>query len=132
MRITIIYICIVCCTYLALLLALVLYVVTLCTLAWKNSFAECRSLNINQSSNIKQIFGRGYPPLYHFILLYLILSITIVTNKHILLKFAPIMPAFCSLLLPSYYSIILPAKLMHPYNSAVGGGILNTSVGENQ
>ena len=30
---------------LALLYVLVLYVVTLCTVAWKNSFAECCSLN---------------------------------------------------------------------------------------
>ena len=27
------------------MLVLVLYVVTLCTLAWKNGFAECQSLN---------------------------------------------------------------------------------------
>ena len=39
------YICIVCCMCLALLLVLVLYVVTLCTLAWKNGFAGCQSLN---------------------------------------------------------------------------------------
>ena len=38
----------------------------------------------------------GYPAIYHSILLHFILSIGIITNyKHILLKFAPIMPAFC-------------------------------------
>ena len=51
-------------------------------------------------------FGRGCPVLYHSILLYFILSMAIVLQltKCILLKFAPIMPAFCSLLLPSYFS----------------------------
>ena len=44
----------------------------------------------------------GYSTL---VLLYFILSIAIVTNyKHILFKFAHIMPAFCSLPFPSYYS----------------------------
>ena len=33
--------------YLALLLVLVLYVVTFCALAWKNSFAECWNI-LNQ------------------------------------------------------------------------------------
>ena len=32
------------------------------------------------SGNIKQAFGRGYPALYHSILLYSILSIATVTN----------------------------------------------------
>ena len=58
----------------------------------------------NMSGNIKQTFGRGYPTLYYSVLLYFILSIVIVTNKAFLLDFAPIMPAFCSLLLPSDYS----------------------------
>ena len=35
----------ICCMYLALFLVLVLYVVTWCTLAWKNLFAKCKSLN---------------------------------------------------------------------------------------
>lgn len=34
-----------CMLHVALLLVLVLYPVTLCTLAWKNGFAECQSLN---------------------------------------------------------------------------------------
>ena len=43
----------------------------------------------------------GY--LSNSVLLYSILSIAIVAN-YILLEYAPIMLAFCSLLLPSYYS----------------------------
>ena len=52
---------------------------------------------------MKQSFGRGCPVVYHSVLLYFILSMAIVT-KCILLEFAPIMPAFCSSLLPSYSS----------------------------
>ena len=38
--------------------------------------------------------------------------------KYILLKYAPIMPAFCFLLMPSYIiTTILPAKLAHRYPS---------------
>ena len=32
------------------------------------------------SGNMKQTFGRAYPALYHFIMLYFILSIAIVTD----------------------------------------------------
>ena len=53
---------------------------------------------------MKQPYGRGCPTLYHSILLYYILSMATVANKCILLEFAPIMPAFCSLLLPSIFS----------------------------
>ena len=68
------------------------------------------------SDNMKQPFGRGCPALYHSILLYYILSMAIVAiTKCILLEFAPIMPAFCSLLLPSYIFLkIMPAKSAHP------------------
>ena len=52
---------------------------------------------------MKQPFGRGCPVVYHSVLLYFILSMAVVA-KCILLEFAPIMPAFCSLLLPSYFS----------------------------
>ena len=52
---------------------------------------------------MKQPFGRGCPVLYHSILLYFSLSLATVA-KCILLELAPIMPAFCSLLLPSYFS----------------------------
>ena len=53
---------------------------------------------------MKQSFGRGCPVLYHSILLYFILSMAIELTKYILLEFAPIMSAFCSLLLPSCFS----------------------------
>ena len=53
---------------------------------------------------MKQSFGRGCPVVYHSVLLYFILSMAVVANKVYLLEFAPIMPAFCSLLLPSYFS----------------------------
>ena len=55
---------------------------------------------------MKQSFGRGCPVIYHSILLYFILSMAVVAKLHkcILLEFAPIMPVFCSLLLPSYFS----------------------------
>ena len=53
---------------------------------------------------MKQSFGMGCPVLYHSILLYFILSMAIELSKYILLEFAPIMSAFCSLLLLSYFS----------------------------
>ena len=54
---------------------------------------------------MKQSFGRGCPALYNSILLYYIVSMAVVAiTKCILLEFAPIMPAFCSWLLPSYFS----------------------------
>ena len=63
---------------------------------------------------------KGYPALYQFVLLYFILCIAIITI-HILFEFSPIMPrimpAFCSLLLPSYYSNNFPAKSVYPYSS---------------
>ena len=51
----------------------------------KTKCADCSvrilvSIFFNLSSNMKQAFGRGYPALYHSILLYFILSISIVTN----------------------------------------------------
>ena len=46
------------------------------------------------SANIKQTFGRGYPALYHSLLLYFILNIAIVV-KCILLEFVLNIPAFC-------------------------------------
>ena len=49
----------------------------------------------------------GY--LSNSVLLYSILSIATVAN-YILLEYAPIMPAFCSSLLPSYYSNIFAGK----------------------
>ena len=55
----------------------------------------------NPSDNTKQSFGRGCPVLYHSILPY---SWLLQLTKCVLLKFAPIMPAFCSLLLVSYFS----------------------------
>ena len=60
---------------------------------------------------MKQILGKGYQTRHYSILLYFILSIAVVTNMHILLKFAPIMPASCSLLLPSYYSNNFSGKI---------------------
>ena len=55
---------------------------------------------------------KGYPALYHSILLHFILSIaTVTTFKQILLKFAPIMPVFCFLLLPSCYSNNFTSKI---------------------
>ena len=84
-------------------------------IVFKVSIVCSKLIVFSLSSNIKQPFGRGYPALYHSILLYFILSIAIVTIiKRILLGLAPIMPAFCSLLLLSYYSSNFPAKLMHP------------------
>ena len=69
----------------------------------------------NLKGNMKQIFGRGYPALYHSLLLYFILSITIVTNKHILLKFAPIIcQHFAICFCHPIILIILPAKSTHP------------------
>ena len=66
----------------------------------------------NFSGNMKQTFGRGYPALYHYTLLYFILSKAIVAIiKHILLKFTPIIPAFSSLLFPSYYSNNFACKI---------------------
>ena len=60
----------------------------------------------------------GYRALYYSLLLYSILNIAIIA-KCILLKFAPIMSAFCSLLLylPIFIKHIL-AKLMHPILNA--------------
>ena len=59
---------------------------------------------------MKQLFGRGCPAFYHSILLYCILSMAIVA-KCILPEFAPIIPAFCSLLLPSYLSKNYASKI---------------------
>ena len=63
----------------------------------------------------------GLPcPLHHSSLLYFILSISIVTNQHILLKFALIIPAFCSLLLASNYYNNFAGKIdasLHTNNS---------------
>ena len=41
--------------------------------------------------------------------------VIVAITKCILLKFVPIMPAFCSLLLPSYFLKIMPEKLSYPY-----------------
>ena len=62
---------------------------------------------------MNQTFGRDCPALYHSLLLYFILSMATVTIiKHILHKFAPIMPAFCSALqLPYYYSNNFATKI---------------------
>ena len=57
----------------------------------------------NPSDSMKQSFGRGCPIVYHSVLLYFILSLAVVA-KCILLELAPIMPAFYSLFLPSYFS----------------------------
>ena len=56
----------------------------------------------NLSGNMKQTFGRGYPALYHSILLHFLLIIAIITKYAYVARICSY--AFCSLLLPSYYS----------------------------
>ena len=64
----------------------------------------------NSGLATRDYIWEGYPAIYHSILLYFILSIGIITNyKHILLKFAPIMPAFCLPIIP----INLPAVSLY-------------------
>ena len=73
----------------------------------------------NPSDNMKQSFRRGLGGSLPFYIAELILSMAILQlTKCILLEFASIMPAFCSLLLPSYFSkleLAMPAKSTHPY-----------------
>ena len=70
----------------------------------------------NPSDDMKQSDGRGCPALYHSILQYFILSMAILA-QHILLKFAPIMPAFCSFAFAflRIFLKIMPVKSVHLY-----------------
>ena len=74
------------------------------------------------SDNSKQTFGRGYPALYHSILLYL--SIAIVTTSA---NFAQICSSYASsLLLPAYYSNDFASKINASLNTSTFNKLLHT------